>query len=181
MACPTVWIFSASSSGMESSNSSSNSMTSSTVSRESALRSLMKWVSRVISLLSTPICSLTISMTFCSVSSITGPGLFPVRGCSGASLAPRGPHGPFGSETIAVGVSFATAHLTPRRILLAFVHFTISQRRFQVSHDHSTVGDDHLPGDVSRVGTGEKRDDARDLGRVPETLERDHFLHLLLN
>src|SRR5438477_7220628 len=136
-------------------------MTSSTVSSESALRSLMKWVSRVISPLSTPICSLTISMTFCAVSSITGPGISRAR----ASLAPRGPHGPFGCETIAVGVSFATAHLTPRRVLLAFVNFTLSQRRFQVSHDHSTVGDDHLPGDVSRVGTGEKRDDARDLGR----------------
>src|SRR5438477_1404560 len=55
---------------MDSSKASSNSITSSTVSRESALRSLMKCVSRVISLLSTPICSLTISITFCSVSSI---------------------------------------------------------------------------------------------------------------
>src|SRR5256885_8099287 len=55
---------------MDSSNSSSNSMTSSTVSSESAFKSLMKWVSRVISLLSTPICSLTISMTFVSMSSI---------------------------------------------------------------------------------------------------------------
>src|SRR5271169_1779559 len=66
---------------MDSSNSSSNSMTSSTVSNESALRSLMKCVSLVISLFSTPICSLTISMTFCSISSIAitlaGPETFP--------------------------------------------------------------------------------------------------------
>src|SRR4051812_45383489 len=55
---------------MLSSNSSSNSITNSTVSSESAFRSLMKCVSRVISLLSTPICSLTISITFVSVSSM---------------------------------------------------------------------------------------------------------------
>src|SRR4051812_20681951 len=66
---------------MESSKASSNSITSSTVSRESALRSLMKCVSLVISLLSTPICSLTISITFCSVSSIVVPCL-PLLVCS---------------------------------------------------------------------------------------------------
>src|SRR5436305_1600324 len=60
---------------MDNSKASSNSITSSTVSRESALRSLMKCVSLVISLLSTPICSLTISITFCSVSSIGIPCL----------------------------------------------------------------------------------------------------------
>src|SRR5262249_15151431 len=53
MAWPTVWIFSASSSGMVMSNSSSNSITNSTVSSESRSSS-MNEVSRVIWSLGTP-------------------------------------------------------------------------------------------------------------------------------
>src|SRR4051794_17018127 len=69
-------------------------MTSSTVSRESAFRSLMKCVSRVISLLSTPICSETISMTLFSMSSII-PMSYP-----GVSLLLREPRWRQGGKTI---------------------------------------------------------------------------------
>ena len=57
------------------------------MSSESALRSLMKCVSRVISLLSTPICSLTISITFCSISSI----VFIPTLCGKLKCGPHGP------------------------------------------------------------------------------------------
>src|SRR5262245_32632028 len=63
IASPTVWIFSASSSGMFRSNSSSNSITSSTVSRLSAPRSLMKPVCSLTFSFEAPICSQTISIT----------------------------------------------------------------------------------------------------------------------
>src|SRR5688572_24907623 len=67
IALPTVWIFSASSSGIEISNSSSNSITSSTVSSESAPRSLMKEVSFVILSGVVPIWSQTILVTRSSI------------------------------------------------------------------------------------------------------------------
>src|SRR6188768_1189972 len=67
MALPTDWIFSASSSGIEISNSSSNSITSSTVSSESAPRSLMNEVSRVILSGVVPIWSQTILITRSSI------------------------------------------------------------------------------------------------------------------
>ena len=64
-ACPTVWIFSAASSGMLMSNSSSSSITSSTVSRLSAPRSLTNDVSRVIwSLLDAKLLGNDINHTF---------------------------------------------------------------------------------------------------------------------
>src|SRR5260221_1950181 len=63
MALPTVWIFEASSSGIEISNWSSNSMTSSTTSRESAPRSFTNDVSRLIFSAGWPRLSLTILIT----------------------------------------------------------------------------------------------------------------------
>src|SRR5262245_63971388 len=67
MAAPTVWIFSASSSGMEISNSSSNSITSSTVSRESAPRSFTNEVSFVILSGDVPIWLQTMRLTRSSI------------------------------------------------------------------------------------------------------------------
>ncbi len=78
MASPTVWIFSASSSGMFRSNSSSNSITSSTVSRESAPRSLMKEVASVILSRLAPICSQTMSSTFSRMFSLAATPYPPV-------------------------------------------------------------------------------------------------------
>src|SRR5262245_59704728 len=67
IAAPTVWIFSASSSGMEISNSSSNSITSSTVSRESAPRSFTNEVSLVILSGDVPIWLQTMRLTRSSI------------------------------------------------------------------------------------------------------------------
>ena len=67
-ASPTVFSFSASSSGISALNSSSKAMTNSTVSRESAPRSSMKEASRVTSSAFTPSCSTIMSFTFCSMS-----------------------------------------------------------------------------------------------------------------
>src|SRR5262245_39353590 len=67
MAAPTVWIFSASSSGIEISNSSSNSITSSTVSRESAPRSFTNEVSFVILSGDVPIWLQTMRLTRSSI------------------------------------------------------------------------------------------------------------------
>src|SRR5262245_39701166 len=67
IAAPTVWIFSASSSGMEISNSSSNSITSSTVSRESAPRSFTNDVSLVILSGDVPIWLQTMRLTRSSI------------------------------------------------------------------------------------------------------------------
>src|SRR5919108_1307653 len=63
MASWTVWIFSASSSGISMSNSSSSAITSSTVSRESAPRSSMNDASATTSSSLTPSCSTMISFT----------------------------------------------------------------------------------------------------------------------
>src|ERR1044071_5774414 len=63
MASFTVAIFSASSSGISSSNSSSNAITSSTVSSESAPRSSMNFAFGLTSSSSTPSCSQMISLT----------------------------------------------------------------------------------------------------------------------
>src|SRR5687767_2553724 len=155
MACPTVWIFSASSSGIDSSNSSSNSMTSSTVSSESALRSLMKWVSRVISLLSTPICSLTISMTFCSMSSMCVPPTLQV-----ATRAP-GPTRPGESARL--------------------YRYPPSLQTAAGSHDHAPVDAQHLPRHVARVGAGQKGHHAGDLVGLAEALEWDVALGQILD
>src|SRR4051812_22397340 len=73
MACWTVVIFSASSSGISHSNSSSSAITSSTVSRESAPRSLTKDDSLLTSTSLTPSCSATIFLTRCSTFSIYFP------------------------------------------------------------------------------------------------------------
>src|SRR5262245_4309524 len=67
IAAPTVWIFSASSSGMEISNSSSNSITSSTVSSESAPRSFTNEVSLVILSGDVPIWLQTMRLTRSSI------------------------------------------------------------------------------------------------------------------
>src|ERR1700761_7367255 len=66
MACWTVVIFSASSSGISVSNSSSSAITSSTVSSESAPRSSTNEASLVTSSSFTPSCSATIFLTCCS-------------------------------------------------------------------------------------------------------------------
>src|SRR5271163_2419033 len=66
MACWTVVIFSASSSGISVSNSSSSAITSSTVSSESAPRSSTNEASLVTSSSLTPSCSATIFLTCCS-------------------------------------------------------------------------------------------------------------------
>src|SRR5947209_16615146 len=70
MASPTVWIFSAASSGMERSKASSISMTSSTVSSESAPRSFTKEDVLEIFSLATPSCLETISTTLVSISAV---------------------------------------------------------------------------------------------------------------
>src|SRR4029077_20111071 len=79
MACWTVVIFSASSSGISVSNSSSRAITSSTVSSESAPRSSTNEDSFLISASFTPSCSATIFLTRCSTFSIMGS--FPLVGC----------------------------------------------------------------------------------------------------
>src|SRR5215470_3101364 len=70
MACWTVVIFSASSSGISVSNSSSSAITSSTVSSESAPRSSTNDDSLLISPSATPSCSATIFLTRCSMLSM---------------------------------------------------------------------------------------------------------------
>src|SRR4026208_2614206 len=78
MACCTVVIFSASSSGISVSNSSSSAITSSTVSSESAPRSSTNEDSFLISASFTPSCSAMIFLTRCSMFSIRCS--FPKRG-----------------------------------------------------------------------------------------------------
>src|ERR1041384_5787951 len=78
MACCTVVIFSASSSGISVSNSSSSAITSSTVSSESAPRSSTNEESFLISPSFTPSCSAMIFLTRCSMFSIRCS--FPKRG-----------------------------------------------------------------------------------------------------
>src|SRR5215468_6930118 len=73
MACCTVVIFSASSSGISVSNSSSSAITSSTVSSESAPRSSTNEDSFLISASFTPSCSATIFLTRCSTLSMPYP------------------------------------------------------------------------------------------------------------
>src|SRR5450631_1738016 len=73
MACCTVVIFSASSSGISVSNSSSSAITSSTVSSESAPRSSTNDDSFLISASLTPNCSATIFLTRCSTFSMLVP------------------------------------------------------------------------------------------------------------
>src|SRR4051812_47245183 len=70
MACWTLVIFSASSSGISHSNSSSSAMTSSTLSSESAPRSSTKEDSFLMSASATPSCSATIFRTRASMFSI---------------------------------------------------------------------------------------------------------------
>src|SRR5580765_2611199 len=70
IACWTVVIFSASSSGISVSNSSSSAITSSTVSSESAPRSSTNDDSFLISASLTPSCSATIFLTRCSTFSM---------------------------------------------------------------------------------------------------------------
>src|SRR3954451_11974042 len=70
MACWTVVIFSASSSGISQSNSSSSAITSSTLSSESAPRSSTKEDSFLMSASATPSCSATIFLTRASKLSI---------------------------------------------------------------------------------------------------------------
>src|ERR1700757_1279896 len=73
IACWTVVIFSASSSGISVSNSSSRAITSSTVSSESAPRSSTNADSFLISASLTPSCSATIFLTRCSTLSMHYP------------------------------------------------------------------------------------------------------------
>src|SRR5690348_13830716 len=70
MACWTLVIFSASSSGISHSNSSSSAITSSTLSRESAPRSSTNEDSFLMSASATPSCSATIFFTRASMLSI---------------------------------------------------------------------------------------------------------------
>src|ERR1051325_7283202 len=79
MACWTVVIFSASSSGISVSNSSSSAITSSTVSSESAPRSSTNEESFLISASFTPSCSAMIFLTACSMFSAIDFS-FPKRG-----------------------------------------------------------------------------------------------------
>src|SRR5437879_3133652 len=135
---------------MESSKASSNSITSSTVSSESALRSLMKCVSLVISLLSTPICSLTISITFCSVSSIGIPCL-PCLKTTRKSL-PSGQHDPPKADDYSGARQFPQPTCQPP-ITCALACFSVS---FSL-HEHSTIHTNDLSCDITRIRAGQKR------------------------
>src|SRR5882762_4893995 len=89
MACWTVVIFSASSSGISVSNSSSSAITSSTVSSESAPKSSTNEDWFLISASLTPSCSAMIFLTRCSTFSIRGSflwGAMPVRGSRGGRI-----------------------------------------------------------------------------------------------
>src|SRR6266545_8259430 len=85
MASPTVTIFSASSSGISSSNSSSNAITSSTVSSESAPRSSMNFAFGLTSSSSTPSCSQMISLTRSSTGFAMDPSPLPQEDSRGRS------------------------------------------------------------------------------------------------
>src|SRR4029077_16854164 len=84
IACCTVVIFSASSSGISVSNSSSRAITNSTVSRESAPRSSTNEDSFLISASFTPSCSATIFLTRCSTFSTISPCLSSPKGECGS-------------------------------------------------------------------------------------------------
>src|SRR5512146_727489 len=93
MACCTLVIFSASSSGISVSNSSSSAITSSTVSSESAPRSSTNDDSFLISASLTPSCSATIFLTRCSMFSILFSFPFwPRSGPMRAAILPESGH-----------------------------------------------------------------------------------------
>src|SRR5665213_3274684 len=89
MACCTVVIFSASSSGISISNSSSRAMTSSTVSSESAPRSSTNEASLVTCSALTPSCSATMAFTCCSTVLITRLSLLSMVSCASRWSAAR--------------------------------------------------------------------------------------------
>src|SRR3970040_1424364 len=150
MACWTVFIFSAWSSGISQSNSSSSAITSSTVSRESAPRSSTKEAPGLTSPSLTPSCSTTIFLTRSSTLLM---GDFPSK----IDLLPS-----CGRivNTICLKSSSQSAN-------------DDFQRDTPLIHVHSAIHVQGRAGSVPSVGRGKERDRLGDLFGPAEPAERD--------
>src|SRR5215212_5236609 len=143
MACWTLVIFSASSSGMSHSNSSSRAITSSTLSRESAPRSSTKDDSFLMSASATPSCSATIFLTRASRLSI------------------EFLHSFFCGSTAKKRAHSSTArgrHLSQKSPLI---------------HVHAAIHVQRGAGDVGGVRRAQEKHGLRDVLDLPETAQRD--------
>src|SRR5262245_34881772 len=135
-------------------------MTSSTVSRLSALRSLAKLVSRVISDLSTPICSATMSMTLASISaSVT------VKSPENHRDRAIGPKRPQDSRVWSSHQPAARHRSGPMRLDL---------------HGQAAIHDKNLTGYVRRRIRREERDGVGDFPRRAEPPDRNALGDLVL-
>src|SRR4051812_1272612 len=152
MACCTVVIFSASSSGISVSNSSSSAMTSSTVSSESAPRSSTNDDSFLISASLTPSCSATIFLTRCSTFSMH---LLP---CEGSTIETDGFYQSFPLLSNGTG---------------ACLHRTRRSPTSSSGHEHPAIHVQRRAGDIAGTGTGKEEYRVRDVLRRAEPAERN--------
>src|SRR3982074_3129842 len=160
MACWTLVIFSASSSGISHSNSSSSAITSSTLSRESAPRSSTKDDSFLMSASATPSCSATIFFTRASMLSIDFlQALF--RGLVGAQKGVILPRGAFDFRHVQRFNALGAPHV---RVLI---------------HVHAAVHVQGGAGDVGRRGRAQEQHRLRHVVHPPEAPERNVFHQLL--
>src|SRR5512134_17281 len=151
MACWTVVIFSASSSGISVSNSSSSAITSSTVSSESAPRSSTKEDSLVTSSSLTPSCSATIAFTRCSI-------LLIVVGILWKEMNPN-PARPEGRPTWG---AYSMLRLPGGPI----------GAKLQSDHVHTAVYVQRFAGDIGGFGRCEESDRVCDVLRRAQSTER---------
>src|SRR5215471_21856210 len=149
MASPTVLMFSASSSGISTSNSSSIAITSSTMSRLSAPRSSMKEDSGLISSSPTPSWSAMMDLTF-------------------ASMFVVAMYHPSKSNIARTRSGDPRARYIPRR-------HSFQLRRL---HVHPAVDPEHLTGDVGSLIARQKEDRIGDLWRISQPGEWYFFQHL---
>src|SRR5712675_1902993 len=153
MACWTVVIFSAASSGISHSNSSSSAITSSTLSSESAPRSSTKDDSFLMSASATPSCSATIFLTRASRLSIEFLHSFLLRfHCKKADHSSTANGRDFGQKSPLI-------------------------------HVHAAIHVQRRPGHVGGRRRAQEKHGLRDIVDAPEPSQRnvlDQFLHLLL-
>src|SRR6476646_6558836 len=155
MACCTVVIFSASSSGISVSNSSSSAMTSSTVSSESAPRSSTNDDSFLISASLTPSCSATIFLTRCSTFSMH---LLP---CEGSTIETDG----FYQSLPPLSIGTTEARFERSRVRISTTGLS--------QHQHPAIHVQRRTRDVTCPRTGQKEHGIRDVVRRAEPTQRN--------
>src|SRR6185503_13708411 len=174
---PTLWSFSASSSGISWPKASSRAMTNSTVSRESAPKSSMNLASGVTWSALTPSCSTMISLTLASTDfseamTVLHFCFLPLLCHEPAGVKPR-----FARSRVHFLAADIWSVVQAPLCLSAGVNSVQSEfaRTSHPSHHHAAIDGQNLARDITTPGPSQEQHRFRDVLRLAQCLQRNAF------